>query len=173
MGALFERERPLRAVIHAFKYAAHHEFASLLVEKLWGADMPLPEDVVVIPVPLHSSRLLERGYNQAALLGRSFARRGGLSYREDVLIRRVATEAQAQKSRSERYENVRDAFAILVEAPKHVLLVDDVATTCATLDACARILKDAGSLVVQGLVLARGDGAGYTAPTFASPSASP
>jgi ComF family protein len=117
---------------------------------------PMPTDIVV-PVPLHATRLRERGYNQAALLAREMAQRAKLAVDERTLVRRRATAPQVKLSARERRENVHDAFCCRDDGlvDKRVLLIDDVCTTGATLEACAVALHKSGSHSVQALTLAR------------------
>lgn len=115
---------------------------------------------LVTPVPLHRLRLFTRRYNQSALLAHALSREGGVALGVDVLVRVRATPSQGGLSRNERYRNVRGAFTArpsrraLVEGRK-VLLVDDVMTTGATVEACARALRKAGARRVDVLTLAR------------------
>ena len=156
-------ESTLRDVIHALKYERRRSIAprlsALMAEH--GADV-LRDAHVVIPVPLHARRQRQRGFNQAEDLARGL----GLP-----LVRALArvreTQPQVELPAEQRRENVKDAFAIvrpfalrLNDAPPslagHVIvLVDDVATTGATLDACARVLKNAGARDVRALTAAR------------------
>jgi len=118
---------------------------------------PLTGDVLV-PVPLHRKRLRERGYNQSGLLVKELARYIDLPTVDDCLIRRRYALPQARTSTvEERKNNVAGAFGCRGDRlkGKQVILVDDVATSGATLDACAGALKDAGAASVWGLVLAR------------------
>ena len=126
-----------------------------LMAKYWEKHTS-PVDVVV-PVPLHADRLNERGYNQAALLAFAFAGRVGLAVQEQALIRWRATGPQTDLSITQRGENVRDAFHCPDDsmAGRNVLLVDDVCTTGATLNACATALLAGGANKVQALTLAR------------------
>jgi ComF family protein len=116
----------------------------------------MPVDVLV-PVPLHATRLRERGYNQAALLAREMARRVGLAVDERSLVRQRATASQVDLNVKQRKENVRAAFRCSGNGlvGKHVLLIDDVCTTGATLEACAMALCEGGARSVQALTLAR------------------
>jgi ComF family protein len=113
---------------------------------------------VVVPVPLHPSRQRERGYNQAVLIARPLARRLGLRLDAKALIRVRPRPDKHILSRRERWECVRGAYATpptaLVDNLR-ILLVDDVFTTGATLDACARALRSAGASSVCGLTVAR------------------
>jgi ComF family protein len=113
---------------------------------------------VVVPVPLHADRLRERGYNQAELIARPLARRLGLKRGAYLLVRTKPRPARLVLSRREHWESVRGAYATRegVQVDKlRVLLVDDVLTTGATLDACSRALLKAGATAVFGLTVAR------------------
>ncbi len=112
---------------------------------------------VVVPVPLHPRRLVERGYNQAALLGAAVARELGVPLRARVLERKRSTGQQARLGRDARLVNVAGAFAVREARRvrgKRVVLVDDVATTGATLEACREVLMEAGAAEVVAVVLA-------------------
>jgi ComF family protein len=112
----------------------------------------------VVPVPLHPGRQRERGYNQAELIARPLAKRLGARVDTRLLTRTKPRPAQLLLSRSERWKSVRGAYATPGGAKVdnlRILLVDDVMTTGATLDACARALKKAGASRVAGLTVAR------------------
>jgi len=118
---------------------------------------PVPGEVLV-PVPLHQKRLRERGYNQSRLLAQELGKLINLPVVNDCLIRQKHTPAQTRASTvDERRSNVVDAFVCHNHRlkDKRVLLIDDVATSGATLDACAAALKSAGAVSVWGLALAR------------------
>ncbi|MGC2291269.1 MAG: ComF family protein [Candidatus Acidiferrales bacterium] len=132
-------------------------FAARLAELMareaeaFGAD-------VVVPVPLHPDRKRERGYNQAELIARPLARRLHLKEGAYLLMRTKPRPARLVLSRKEQWVSVRGAYATrkgLRVDKLRVLLVDDVMTTGATLDACARALKSAGASSVLGLTVAR------------------
>lgn len=132
-------------------------FAARLAETVareggeWRAD-------VVAPVPLHPERQRERGYNQAELIARPLAKRLGLRCDARLLVRLKPRPPRLLLSRRERWESVRGAYATHPGRDVdnlRVLLVDDVLTTGATLDSCARALKDAGAAAVLGLTVAR------------------
>jgi len=151
-------EGPLRKAIHRFKYDGLRDLAVLL-GRLLGAYLerdPLPVEAIV-PVPLHPKRLRERGYNQSALLARQLGERTGLPVLEGSLLRVRETAPQVELSARERKENVRGAFSCADErlAGKRVLLIDDVCTTGATLEACSIALAQQGPRSVWALVLAR------------------
>jgi ComF family protein len=112
---------------------------------------------MLVPVPLHPKRLRERGYNQASLLSKELGKLVGLPVEDDTLIRVKDSVPQARtRSAIERRRNVQDAFASHQRLEgKQILLIDDVCTTGATLDACATALKAAGAGSVWGLTVAR------------------
>ncbi|HUA00982.1 MAG TPA: ComF family protein [Candidatus Aquilonibacter sp.] len=134
-----------------------HWFAGRLAEIVARAPSEWHADLVV-PVPLHRDRRRERGYNQAELIARPLARRLKLPLDAGALLRTKPRPAQLVLSRSEHWKSVRGAYAI-GEGSRvdnlRVLLVDDVLTTGATLDACARAFKKAGATAVFGLTVAR------------------
>jgi ComF family protein len=112
----------------------------------------------VVPVPLDRGRLRERGYNQAELIAKPLARLLGIPFRSYLLVRTRPRPSQLRLTRRERWETVRGAYATHKTAQVdklRVLLVDDVFTTGATLDACSRALKAAGAARVVGLTVAR------------------
>jgi len=151
-------EGALRKAMHSFKYRGRTVLAGPLggLMAAYWVQHPMPADVVV-PVPLHAARLRQRGYNQAALLAREMARRVGLSVDERTLARQRATASQIKLDAGQRKENVHDAFRCIGSAlaGKRVLLIDDVCTTGATLEACAIALYEGGARSVQALTLAR------------------
>ena len=112
---------------------------------------------IAVPVPLSLTRLRKRGYNQSEFIFHSWAE--AFTVWSDVLQRRRATRSQWKLSRLERAENVADVFSVkygMAVQGKTILLVDDIYTTGATLEACARALKRKGAARVTGLVIASG-----------------
>lgn len=121
---------------------------------------PLPSADLVVPVPLHPRRLAERGYNQAGLLAREVQKELGAPLATSVLLRQVDTPPQAKLGRAARAQNLGDAFRVIHPDRVRrcrVVLVDDVATTGATLAACANALRRAGVASVTALVVAIAD----------------
>jgi ComF family protein len=117
---------------------------------------PIQGDVLV-PVPLHRKRRRERGYNQSMLLARELSNLNGLPVVDDCLARVQYTSAQARSTNiDERLDNVAGAFRCAENAlrDKHVILIDDVSTSGATLEACATVMKSAGATTVWGMVTA-------------------
>lgn len=149
----------LRKAIHSLKYGKVRDLHVDLAEVLAAASahLDLRDFLTVCPVPLHWTRRFARGFNQAELLGRAFARERGWPFAS--LLRRVRpTGSQVGRGREERMTAVADAFGVRkgVALARSVLLIDDLSTTGATLDGCARALKQAGVARVQGLVVAHG-----------------
>jgi ComF family protein len=148
----------LREAIHHFKYYNRQALAiplGKLMSNYWEKS-PLPAEIIV-PVPLHSNRLRERGYNQAALLARELGKSTGLPVVENGLVRVRATRPQVELNAQERKENVSDAFhcSNTELKGKRILLIDDVCTTGATLEACSIALQQVSARSVWALTLAR------------------
>jgi ComF family protein len=155
---------PLRTVIHHFKYRNGHALAAPLAALLittWQ-QASLSADLIV-PVPLHASRISERGYNQSTLLARALSSAVGVTVVDDLLERERATLPQTHLNRQERSQNVSGAFVCRTHlSGTSLVLVDDVCTTGATLEACATALRAAGAVHVQGLTVARARWGGDT-----------
>ena len=151
-------EGPVRDAVHRLKYRGWRVAAPLLGGLLaeYLSRHKLPGEVLV-PVPLHSSRLRSRGYNQSGLLAREIGKLLEVPVRQDLLKRTNDSLPQVEvRTREQRRANVSGNFEASTEvAGLRVLLVDDVATTGSTLFACASVLKDAGAASVWGLVLAK------------------
>ncbi|MCL5287751.1 MAG: ComF family protein [Acidobacteria bacterium] len=152
------------AMVRAIVLLKYHEvtplgawFAARLAEMVARDPQAFAADVVV-PVPLHATRLRERGYNQAELIARPLAKRLGLPLRTVLLVRTKPRPSKLKLTRKERWQTVRGAYAMRGDTKidkLRVLLVDDVFTTGATLDACAQVLRKAGASRVVGLTVAR------------------
>ncbi|KAB8142917.1 ComF family protein [Chloroflexia bacterium SDU3-3] len=151
-------QRPIREAIHQLKYRRRRRVAQPLGQLLAELARPHAPDIdAVMPVPMHASRLAERGFNQAELLASAAARGAGLPCVAAGLVRTRATSQQAHLNAQQRQANMRGVFAWQAAAPPpaRILLVDDVLTTGATMSACAIALREAGSREVYGLALAR------------------
>ena len=154
----FALEGAIRQAVHDLKYRGVRALARQLGAAMaeHARTVGIQADVLV-PVPLHRTRLRERGYNQAALLADEVGRCLGLPVKAAVVSRVRPGRPQAVSGgAAQRWEEVRDAFQAQRPPPgRRVLLIDDVCTTGATLDACAHALKAAGAEHVVGLTLAR------------------
>jgi len=140
---------------HTDSISAAPLFATWMVHSLTGLENPL-----CIPVPLHWTRLLRRTYNQAALLARAIAKEKGWVYAPSLLIRKRRTPSQGYLPKKERIKNVARAFKVpdrkhIFLSGKTVLLIDDVFTTGATLNACSTALLKAGAKEVHAVTLGR------------------
>jgi ComF family protein len=154
-------EGSAKELVKALKYQGRLSVAPFLgrllaetVRERLGSD---PADAVV-PVPLHSTRLRERTFNQAQVLAQELGRRLDLPCWKHLLLRRSATPPQADLPREERLRNVAKAFAIRPDPflrSARILLVDDVLTTGATANACAKLLKNAGAFSVTVVTAAQ------------------
>ena len=151
-------EGPAEAAVHRFKYQGWRRLAGplaqLMAERLAIEGVAAPW---AMAVPLHQLRLRQRGFNQAELLAAEVRRRLKLLVPPGELVRTRSTPPQVGQDRLRRFENVRDAFAWRGAAlnGESILLIDDVATTGATLDACASALRRAGAGPVTGVSVAR------------------
>ena len=150
-----------RALVHALKYQGA-DYVAPFMGRLMAArykELPeLPQADIVIPVPLFSKRQRERGYNQSELLARTFATEALLALDTTSLVRTRDTLSQTKLGRKGRLENMTGAFTCKNPSRvkgKTVLLIDDVATTGATLEGCAIALRQAGAKRVVAYTFAR------------------
>ncbi|HEU4995235.1 MAG TPA: double zinc ribbon domain-containing protein [Gemmatimonadaceae bacterium] len=156
------------SIVHALKYGGWHGVADGMARRLARLAWPLDVDeerTAVIPVPLARSRLRERGYNQSECLGAGLAPRWHVPLRCDVLERARATQTQTRLTPEERLANVSGAFRVGASARRavrnaHLILVDDVVTTAATLNACAAALIAGGARIVSYVTFGRAPSAG-------------
>ena len=163
MGAAALHEGPLRPAIHAFKYEGRVELAPILARYLYAVAAETPWTAIfprldaMTPVPLHSDRFRERGYNQAELLTGSLASSADKPVLREAILRTEATRSQVGLSRADRADNVSGKFRAdsQIVAGLTLLLVDDVLTTGATMRECAAVLRSQGANAVFGLALAR------------------
>lgn len=152
--ALWRYEFPCDRLLQALKYRARLALAGFFGRSL--VSRALPRVDLVVPMPLHSRRLAERGFNQALEIGRGVARHLGVKIEPRVVLRVRDTAPQTGLPYEERAKNVRGAFQCDLDlAGASVAVVDDVMTTGATLNEVARVLKRAGARRVENLVIAR------------------
>lgn len=113
---------------------------------------------IIIPVPMHKIKQIERGYNQAELLAEELAKGANLKFEKNILIKIVNNKRQSSLTEVERYENIKNVFKVQNSDKiknKKIILVDDICTTSATLEECSKILKDAGAKKVTAVVIAK------------------
>ena len=156
--APFFFEGAIQEAVHELKYRGRRVLAGPLGElrAAYLGTLPWPPSAIA-PVPLHRQRERARGYNQAALLARALSARCGWPLLDGGLVRWRHTRPQVGLDGAARLENVRGAFRWEgpEPPPRRVLLLDDVCTTGATMEACAQALREAGAEEVRGLALAR------------------
>jgi predicted amidophosphoribosyltransferase len=104
---------------------------------------------------MHKHKLKKRTYNHAFLLAKQFARRSGMQVDNDILVKHDDTLIKHTLSKQARKENIIGSFKTIKKAPKNIILIDDVVTTCATANECAKVLKNAGAKKVIVLAIAR------------------
>ena len=150
------------SIVHALKYNGWPAVAPAMARRM--AQLRFPDDVereraALVPVPLARTRLRERGYNQSAELARALAPRWGVTVRDDLLERTRSTTTQTQLTPGERSRNVSGAFRACADRASlrglHLVLVDDVVTTSATLNACASALHAGGARILSYVTFGR------------------
>ncbi len=148
-----------KQLILAFKHGDHTELAPLFTKFLLFAEPEIFKNVdMILPVPLHRFRLIRRKYNQAGVLGKHLSRKTKIPFYPSVIKRVKSTQSQGHMSRTKRKRNLVGAFQIPKPDKvkgKTILLIDDVMTTGATVEECAKTLKKAGAKSVKVLTLYR------------------
>lgn len=142
----FHKEGMVQELIHNLKYRKQQNVGRIMGEwyaPLLNKVLELESVTDIIPVPLHPRKLSERGYNQVELFGRALSQGMNVPYTENILLRENYTKTQTKKNRENRAAIVGSAFAVNyseTDTGKHFLLIDDVITTGATLEACGKLL---------------------------------
>ncbi len=156
----FKKRGTVQHLLHQLKYNNHPEIGVVL-GKVFGKALSDSGFTgafdLIVPVPLHQSRLLKRGYNQSAKFAEGLSSLLKIPWDESISIRRERTSTQTKKSRMQRWENVKDVFTVSQNSKisgKRILLVDDVITTGATLEACGQHLIAAGCAELSIAVIA-------------------
>ncbi len=157
---LFQKKGSIQKVLHAIKYKNNKDLA-VLVGQWYAEDLKEHELIkqveAVIPVPLHVKKLQQRGYNQSEEFANGLAKGFDASVNTTVLKRKEFTSTQTKKSKYERWENVEDKFDLNNPDElkhKHVILVDDVITTGATIEACCQTLQQIEGIKISVLCIA-------------------
>jgi ComF family protein len=157
--SIFRYDELTKVMIHDFKFNDKTIYAKGLGELAFKfANSLIAESDIIIPVPIHPTRLRKRKYNHAALLAKKIAKLAKIKVDVDAIIKNSQTHSQVGLSRVERVKNLRDSFEISNSANvkgKNILLIDDVMTTGATANECARILKKCGAKRVFVVTAAR------------------
>ena len=156
---VFSKESRYRNLFYELKYKGQDRIGTEM-GRLFGLELketPFAGVDIIHPVPLHPHKLRIRGYNQSELIARGIADTLNIPLASDLIIRTTETQSQTRKSRYERWENVRNTFQVRVPDAlrnKHVLLVDDVITTGATVESCAEALLTVSGVTVSVASLA-------------------
>lgn len=151
----FSKEGKVQHLVHELKYKGNAEAGIFLGHELGKTlkEAPLFQDIdYLIPVPLHPKKEKQRGYNQSTMIARGISETMGIPVGEGFLIRSVNTATQTHKSKEERWLNVKDIFEVRHPKQlenKYVLLIDDVLTTGATLEACALKLAALSGITIS------------------------
>ena len=158
--SVYNRGSRVRTLIHMMKYKGRKDLG-ISLGKLYGSylkESTFMNDIdIMIPVPLHPSRLRRRGYNQSEYIASGLSEVTGVPVISDVLKRVVQTSSQTKSGRYERWENVEGMFVVTKPeriSGRHLLVVDDVITTGSTMEACVNALNDAAAVSVSVIALA-------------------
>ncbi|MBI1221187.1 MAG: ComF family protein [Bacteroidetes bacterium] len=156
----YHKGNRIQVLLHALKYKGRKELGVLLGKWMYASmnrNHWLDDVDYLMPVPLHPKKLKKRGYNQALMLAIGFSAESAIPLKKEVLIRGENRGSQTRLSRVARWENAKDAYSVKMEDDirgKHILLIDDVVTTGATLESCANVLMKEGACRVSVLAVA-------------------
>ncbi len=156
----FAKTGRVQHLIHELKYRGNKEAGVFLGQQLGESikNAPLFQGIdYLVPVPLHPKRERQRGYNQSLMIAKGIHEMTGIPIGDKYLIRSVDTATQTLKSREERYQNVKDIFEVRFEEElngKHILLVDDVLTTGATMESCGYQLENIPGITISAAATA-------------------
>lgn len=151
----FEKKGHVQQLIHELKYRGQQDIGVFLGNWL-GEELSNIESYkdidLVIPVPLHKNKLRRRGYNQVTKFGQQIAKALHTNYNENILLKITNTSSQVNKKRFARWANNEELFSLINKEAienKHILLVDDIITTGATLEACIQVLNKANNVNIS------------------------
>ncbi len=157
---LFHKKGSVQKLIHQLKYRGHQEIGMFLGDWM-GTDLAntpsFKKIEAVIPVPLHRKKLRSRGFNQVEGFGKAISNALEVPYLNNVLLKKSFSKTQTVKARLARWGNIEETFVLANGSlihNKHVLLVDDIITTGATLEACATVIQDAGGVKISVATMA-------------------
>jgi len=159
---------PASSIVHALKYegwsAVADEIAKRMSHLSWPDDV-IEERAAAVPIPLAAARKRQRGYNQSALIARALGMRWRVPMWENAVVRTRETSSQTRLTPEQRLDNVAGSFCVASEMRDalrgaHVVLVDDVVTTAATLNTCAKVLYDAGARIISYVTFGRAHASG-------------
>jgi ComF family protein len=159
---------PASGIVHALKYEGWAAVATEMAERMsrlqWPPDV-VAERTALVPIPLASARKRQRGYNQSALIASGLGLRWRIPVWEDVVARSRETTSQTRLTPEERLDNVAGSFRIGARKldelrGAHVVIVDDVVTTAATLNTCAKTLYEAGARIISYVTFGRAHASG-------------
>ena len=159
---------PASSIVHALKYGGWSRVASEMAERMsrlaWPRDV-VEERTALVPIPIASARKRERGYNQSALIAASLGERWRVPVWENLVVRTRETSSQTRLTPEQRLGNVAGSFQIGAQnldqlQGAHMMIVDDVVTTAATLNACAKVLYDAGARIISYVTFGRAHASG-------------
>ena len=161
--SLFKHDKSIRNSIYKFKYDNKREYADFYADEIVKAfrrNIMYWDAEVLVPVPLYNAKKLKRGFNQAEVLAKKIGKATNIKMDPDLLIRSKETISQKELSKKERSKNLEDAFKLRdkVVQYKKVILIDDIYTTGATLDSCAKVLKEAHVDKIYFITISIGDG---------------
>ncbi len=148
-AAVFEYTDGIKQSIYRYKYNGCRDFAVWYGDEMYEhlkVSLQMWQPEIIIPVPLHEKKKRKRGYNQAELIARRLGKLSGIGVDAESLVRSRETAPMKSLDDTERAENIKKAFTIASNTLKYkkVLLIDDIYTTGATVDACAKVLKESG-----------------------------
>ena len=158
---------PASGIVHALKYdgwaSVADEIALRMARLSWPEDV-VEERIALVPIPLASARKRQRGYNQSALIASALGRRWRIPVWEHAVVRIRDTQSQTRLTPEERLNNVAGSFSADRQAYElrgaHLVLVDDVVTTAATLNTCAKVLYEAGARIISYVTFGRARASG-------------
>jgi ComF family protein len=158
LRAIFDYHGLIADYLKRFKYDQNMLYGQVVMRLFWngcGDELRQLSPMTLIPAPSHRDRLKIRGFNQAYQIARFLSQQLKWPLNDRCLIRKKSTQSQHSLNKEERRKNLRDAFVVKGPAPKHVVIVDDIVTTGATVGAIAQALRLAGSETIEVWCMAR------------------